>query len=744
MKSFALLLTLLFISSSILSAAQADTTKTEQYIKALEALQKKDTASAIFLFKESGKNNDPLSCYELAKIYSGSSPFQNYSQAYIYIKEALSEDDKNTEYKLLKAFLMEEIFYSDPLSKTYRNNAVSLYEEIVEENGSCEPAWFNLGRLYKEDYMKYMNSEYFDQIADRATSANGTPLEPSTFYTYSQIQKARMRMRRSTSAWEIYDSFRSSLPKPSLKYTRIANEVFVKSEKAFLKSIELTNNEKSFIELMELYILAKKYDKGLDLLKSIVNPKIDPVKFYLASGMTNYLAGKIDLSEKDYTRALQAMKAEEREIYTNYSFLKLLRPETADSLSTRDRLFVENYFDKYMQNEDPFLLTDYNERYLEHITRVAYSNLMFSVRHMQIEGWKSDRGEVVIRYGIPEQIKRMRAIFNGRGDQMETEVFYYPDKRFSFYDQTRRGRYIFSEPSLDGNYVSQSPESTIDSILVYREKRPEEYTPKLMGPLFYTPFSVYQFKSNTPSKTDIYISFIINPKDSATLYPLFENGYKAGIYLFDRNKNKTSEKLFHFRPLFSATKSTINNLMISSPPRDGNIAFEILRSKDNGAFTYHDFFKVNNYSGNDLKMSDLVLCFDVGHSEYPAYIKRDDTYLLPNPSNLFSNEMPLFIYYEVNNLSLGSDNSTEFEQKITIQKKEEGGVLNSILSVAGLDKEGKKVALTSKYQTREKDPQMYLQLDMSKYEPGEYVITVSVKDLAAGKEVSGQAEIKRQ
>jgi len=141
---------------------------------------------------------------------------------------------------------------------------------------------------------------------------------------------------------------------------------------------------------------------------------------------------------------------------------------------------------------------------------------IFSVKRLNIDGWNSDRGEVVIRYGIPEQIKRMRAIFNGRGDQMETETFYYPDKNFSFYDITRRGRYVFNEPSLDGNYVSQSIESTVDSIVVYREKKPEEYTPKLLGPVFYTPFSAYQFKSNQPSRTDVYISFIINPKDSST------------------------------------------------------------------------------------------------------------------------------------------------------------------------------------------------------------------------------------
>jgi len=749
MKSFVFFLIALFISSSILSTAQTDSVKTNKYLKALEALQNKDTTSAVTLFKESIKqNNDASSYYELAKIYAGYSNMINFSEAYGYVKEAVDKDEINIEYKLLKAFLMEELFYTSPLNKTFRSRAMSLYEDIVKEDVKCEPAWFNLGRLYKEDYLKYMDSEYFDQITDRVVTLTGIKMEPSTFYTNSPIQKARMRTRGSTSALEMYDRFRASLPKPSLKYTRIANQMFGKSEESFLKSIELTKSEKSFIELTELYILVQNYDKGLELLNKFVNPTSEPVKFFLAKGMTNYLAGKIDLSENDYKKAFQLMDKEERDIYTNYSFKKLLRPKVADSLSNKDKEFVENYFNKYMKDHDPLLLTDYNERLLEHITRVTYSNLIFSGKRLKIDGWNSDRGEVVIRYGIPEQIKRMRAIVDvtpeGYSEQMETETFYYPDKNFSFYDQARRGKYVFNEPSLNGNYVSQSLESTVDSILVYRERKPEEYTPKLLGPVFYTPFSSYQFKSNLPSKTDVYISFIINPKDSSTLKDFFDNGYTTGIYLFDKNHSKIIEKVSDFSPLYSNTKLTVNSLMFSSVPREGNIAFEILRKKDNGAFTYHDLFKVKNFSEKDLSISDLVMCLDVGHKEFPSYIKRKDTYILPNPSNYFTQQMQMFIYYEINNLFLNTNNTTDFEQKITIQKKEEGGVLSSLLNLVGIDKEGNKVSLTSRYQTQEKDPQMYLQLDMSKYEPGEYLITVSIKDIVTGKGTSNQTEINWQ
>lgn len=735
----------LLLSTNIYITAQTESAKTKDYSKGIEALQKKDTTSAVTLFQKSiEKNEDALSYYELAKIYSSDSKFQNYTKAYVYIKNVLNKDEKNIDYKLLKAFLMEEIFYYDPLCKTYRSDAIRLYEDIAKENDNCESAWFNLGRLYKEDYLKYMNSEYFSDLEDRTAG------EPLPEYIYSPIVKFKKGLRGSVLRGETYDKFRATLPKAVLKYTRVANQMFSKSEESFYKSIELAKSEISFIELIELYIISRVYDKGLELLKKFVNPNIDPVKFYLISGMTNYLAGKMDFAENNYKKAFQLMSKNENDIYTNYSFKKLLKPQAADSLSNSDREFVENYFNKYMQDSDPLLLTAYNERWLEHITRVIYSDIFFSVKRLNINGWNSDRGEVVIRYGIPEQIKRMRAsiFISSKGETKrelsETETFYYPDKNFSFYDMTRKGRYVFNDPTSDNWHVPQSFESTVDSIAVYREKKPEEYVPKFQGPVFNTPFAIYQFPSKSQSRTDIYISYLINPKDSSTQKDFFDNGYTTGIYLFDKNRNKTTEKISNYPPLYSNTKLTINSLMLSSIPREGNIAFEILRKKDNGAFTYHDLFKVKRFPEAELTMSDLVLCFDAGRSEYPNYIKRNDTFLLPNPSNYFTQQMQMFIYYEINNLFLNTNNLTDFEQKITIQKKEESGVIKSLLSVVGLDKEGKKIALTSKYQTQESDPQMFVQLDMTKYEPGEYVISVTIKDIVTGKEVSNQAEINWQ
>ena len=44
------------------------------------------------------------------------------------------------------------------------------------------------------------------------------------------------------------------------------------------------------------------------------------------------------------------------------------------------------------------------------------------------------------------------------------------------------------------------------------------------------------------------------------------------------------------------------------------------------------------------------------------------------------------------------------------------------------------IGIISKYQTKEKDSRIYLQLDINGYEPGNYILSVKIKDNISGKE----------
>ena len=82
---------------------------------------------------------------------------------------------------------------------------------------------------------------------------------------------------------------------------------------------------------------------------------------------------------------------------------------------------------------------------------------------------------------------------------------------------------------------------------------------------------------------------------------------------------------------------------------------------------------------------------------------------------------------------------TDFEQTITLKEKGESGfsigkLVGSVLKFIGAEGDEQQIGLTSKYQTQDNDSQIYLQLDMSNYDPRNYLLTVRIKDNITGKE----------
>ena len=110
----------------------------------------------------------------------------------------------------------------------------------------------------------------------------------------------------------------------------------------------------------------------------------------------------------------------------------------------------------------------------------------------------------------------------------------------------------------------------------------------------------------------------------------------------------------------------------------------------------------------------------------------------PNPTNQFDKNHQPYLYYEIYNLNTGTDGMTNFEQKIIVSeyKEEEGfsieSAFKSVLNVLGMVTEEEKISLTSNYKTPENDPQIYLQLDLSKYPTGKYLIVVLIEDKLTG------------
>lgn len=726
MKNFSIVI-LVFLFPCLITA-QISETKKSYYEQALTALAKSDTVKAIDLFKDSGKReNNAEAYYKLAEIYSQTKTHTELTKALQAVRKATEIEKKNIKYRLLMAKTREELFYAHKLNIDERNTAIDDYERILEIDSTCYEALFNLGRLLEENFEEFYLSEEKHAVN----------------MTLSKMEKMKYERYKSTFSREKINQFTNqrSISAP-LKFEGEWSDDFTTAEKLFLNAVNCRPGEREpYILLSKLYIFGGIPAKAISILNTLL--KSDPhdrdVNLFL--GMVYYLSGENENASNAFSTAISLMNNEEKEDITYNSVKKILEPKLGDKINELTKYDMLRTIRRFWDMNDPLNLTQYNERLLEHYTRIAYANLFFQPENKKNIGWKTDRGEILLRYGFPlDRVRYRPQLMNSsRKGFAKTEVWYYRNNVFVFQDIYGVSTYEFATAD-----IAQVPIDTYEFIQDYRRQSIQEYNPSFEGPAFDLTYNTYQFNSRTNNLTDVYLSYVINFNDSTSTPDKFENGYKYGLFYYDQFFNKRFEdkqKVTDIEKIMER-KYYIDNIKMSLPSEPGNLAFEIIRNKDKGVASYHGQYKINDFSTKELKLSSLVLASKIDEESIcEECIQRNGINIQPNPEQTFSKEKHLYLYYEVYNLTKGKDNLTDFEQKITIQKKEEDNILTDVLDVVGLGSKGEKISTTSNYQTLETDPQIYFQLDLSKYEPGDYVISLGVKDILANSETVSSTNV---
>lgn len=106
--------------------------------------------------------------------------------------------------------------------------------------------------------------------------------------------------------------------------------------------------------------------------------------------------------------------------------------------------------DSFWKLKDPFPETPRNEFRAEFYRRVRLANANYGFLRRQ--GWETDRGRVLVRYGEPDQIEDYPFA-------LET----YPSQVWHYYRKGRYRKFIFVDDSHDGDYRLQYPYDGIGS-----------------------------------------------------------------------------------------------------------------------------------------------------------------------------------------------------------------------------------------------------------------------------------------
>jgi len=522
----------------------------------------------------------------------------------------------------------------------------------------------------------------------------------------------------------------------------IIKDDFNEAEKLLLKSI---NNyplfSTAYLNLATIYEENQTPAKGIPFLKQLLKLKPDEKEAHLLLGFLLYRIERFDSSYSEYGKAIALMSMTEREDFVLNPSKQFVEPFVDDNLNKISPDSLKVIIIKYWESRDPLYLTEINERLLEQYARVSYANLRFGVPRLGIKGWESRRGIALIRYGFPEAIVRLRG-------EMDTDVWEYPDKTFYFTDEYMNGAFQFGIPGITNNWNKQN-------ILTSQLKRqlPTVYKPEFDGPVIEIPHDIVQFKSSYRNSTDIYFNYAINLSDGWIKNGKFDLDHETGIFFFDKYFTPVFTRRFIQHPVDYNNKIVtdsgpynVNSLRVHSKPDSGKVSFEIIREIDKAVGTDQKGLVIRNFNKNILEMSDIVLASDIQTNNVKNYpLTRNSVTILPDPVKIFDKNQNTFLYYEVYNLEKNSKGFTNFRQNIILQKKEDKGLLGKIFSPVlksiGIDNEQKQVSLTSNYQTEDRNSQVYLQLDMSGYEPGNYVLIIKVKDNITGNETEQNTEL---
>ncbi|MFQ6618066.1 MAG: GWxTD domain-containing protein, partial [Fidelibacterota bacterium] len=418
-----------------------------------------------------------------------------------------------------------------------------------------------------------------------------------------------------------------------------------------------------------------------------------------------------------FERAKKYMPYNERMVFDSIDLiLQSEQKRIYKSLSGRERIAYKRNF---WVSQDPLWITEYNERKLEHYTRVAYANLRFGIKKQGVEGWKTERGQIYIKYGEPLHRLFMRPTLDVIGGQ---DIWDYGNFRLVFEDRYGSGKFLMTSESM---LTAKGVENI----------HPETYTYEDEESLTSFPWESFYFKGNS-GRTKIKIFYGISLKERFKDLDIWNLTIKRGIYMFDNNFNQLLKdtKIHRIEKDGSAIirdGMAVWEMGFEIYPGNYILGLEIMENKTRKIGRIREKIDVPVFGEDSLRISDIIISRDMeiaekGHKIFPSF------------DSVFRENSDLYFYYEVYNLSLDEYNSSLFEVIYEIYKRD--GVkkylspLFSGISSLFAEKRGNPIYREIQRNLKaEENVVQYVMIDLKGYKPGNYSLRIKIIDLLSSR-----------
>jgi GWxTD domain-containing protein len=466
-------------------------------------------------------------------------------------------------------------------------------------------------------------------------------------------------------------------------------------------------------------------------------------------------------ADRAFDRALAKMDGARRERYLSVGLLAT--SEELDRMADMPPGDRDSETDLAWRKRDPNPATRFNERLIEHLSRVAFADFHFSVPRLDRPGSETTRGEVFIRYGRPlawfydpfgnnvftdETIMPLTG-WSDLGPQARWEHVYGGDDFFRpqsvRYDRSRwvwRYRDFvldFEDTFMNGDYTFPYERDWSAYTYAYLERViPEIYESQIKKKMRVVIDALNRLDAGGNPFLKIVYACDTRGVDYQPDYEWPEGDFEVQLAVLDTSRaDILRSTLAVSLAADSSAMYRTDYPMIASyeakVPPGRAVAAVSLRSEANGAVGFTSEPIVVREFGKGLEVSDVEFRFN---EKGPS-----------NPSHVYLWRGYAHLAFDVYNLAVDRVGTGHAEVAYSItRRKEKVGVAKRLTDYLGFTSPDESLAgiasVESSYELRSLGPHRAesIGIDLAPLSRGTYDVEVTVKDLLSGETTSTTAE----
>lgn len=750
--------------------------------------------------------------YLLARVYF-ETPMRDEKKARRSLDKALDLEPENVQFLVarLRQLRTESWnFFSERIKETKR---LELSRKILDLDPENAFANEELGSSYIRDFWRYRNAIMMPTLSYGTTSArrqgayapviSRTPegSDPSADPSLDELTMENPGFGSFLDPNQVFIADKFDMEK--LKQQGVpVSDLSARAQRAYEKAIghletalQVDPRRRTvYDKMMEIYSLKGEYEDALDMLKQMYQffPEDGAMWRYL--GLSHYKSGNMAAAEKSYATAFKYMEEDEALAYQDIS---LILPKDETGQYEDDPIAFSS---RFWTSKDPRYLTTYNERKLEHYSRLTYADLLYGSPGLDLRGWETQRGHILVRYGLPKsdvviipkggQLMGRQALagavystINGVdadgnpiagdpnvGGERETFTNIYTSAEEMFEDMNTYNiweygtfRFVFEDPFRNGEYRMYTPPATDvmdgvqpwinDYVIRTNEtfrKVPDTYDYEAPGRQIELPYIVTAFKG-LEDQTDLYVHYGIPVESYDPETDMIEITANAGTFLISEDRDILVERRRTVYGLpteqiisFEEQSLWVDTQIMDAPPGNHEVSVEFETASGGTVAVQRRDVEIPDFSEDRLLMSDLMLAYRVEETDDAESINsneiiRNGLSILPAPWSVFSSQQPIYIYFEAYNLQFDANGRTDYEVEVVLKPKDQSkGVKKMLKGIFGGEKG---VSVSYQDSGSYSDEDIYQLIDATDQEAGLYTIEVSIRDNISKKTVNSEQDI---